>query len=200
MTPLTHKEPYLSSSAQQNGGTEPLAPCAEEEGDGCYIQVPNPAGGAMELSVVTATATTGEQGTKQDRARINSSEAKLLAKKRVIRMLVVIVVVFFVCWLPIYGANTWRAFDAEAAQRALAGTPISFIHLFSYTSACINPFIYCFMNKRFRKAFAATFSCCPRGACRTGPPRHRTHDEELTATGPSLSKFSYTTVSSVGPP
>nr|XP_060627324.1 gastrin/cholecystokinin type B receptor [Anolis sagrei ordinatus] len=195
------------ATAHQNGGTEPHVVVEVEEGDGCYVQgpLPGPAGPPpVELSVLTPAM--------PDRARVNSSEAKLLAKKRVIRMLVVIVAVFFACWLPIYGANTWRAFDAESAHRALAGTPISFIHLLSYASAGINPFVYCFMNKRFRKAFAATFTrcccCCgPRGPCpiATGALRRRRQrsgpgEEELTtATGPSLSKISYTTVSSAGP-
>ncbi|XP_053166402.1 gastrin/cholecystokinin type B receptor [Hemicordylus capensis] len=172
------------------GGAAPLA--LGEEGDGCYIQVPRPAGGAVELSVLTP-----EASARQEQARINSSDAKLLAKKRVIRMLVVIVAMFFVCWLPLYVANTWRAFDEAAALRALSGTPISFIHLLAYSSTCTNPLVYCFMNKRFRKAFAATFVCC-LAPCR----RRRPHppDDEATATGASLSKFSYTTVSSVGPP
>ncbi|XP_066475313.1 gastrin/cholecystokinin type B receptor [Tiliqua scincoides] len=176
------------TKAQQNGrGTEGRG--AGGEGDGCYIQVPR---GAVELSVLTPA----EDSARQEQSRINSSDAKLLAKRRVIRMLVVVVVMFFVCWLPLYVANTWRAFDAAAAHRALSGTPISFIHLLSYTSACVNPFVYCFMNKRFRKAFASTFACC-LACCRRHP---HPPDDEVTATGASLSKFSYTTVSSIGPP
>ncbi|XP_048351592.1 gastrin/cholecystokinin type B receptor [Sphaerodactylus townsendi] len=177
------------AKAQQNGGAQPLAAC--DDGDGCYIQVPRSAGGAVELSVLTS-----DDHAKEEQARVNRSQAKLQAKRRVIRMLIVIVVLFFVCWLPLYVANTWRAFDPRAAHRALSGAPISFIHLLSYTSTCVNPFIYCFMNKRFRKALAATCTGC------VAPCRHRPHplDDEVTATGASLSKFSYTTVSSIGPP
>ncbi|KAL8191471.1 UNVERIFIED_CONTAM: hypothetical protein K2H54_073837 [Gekko kuhli] len=175
--------------AQQNGGAQPLAAC--DESDGCYIPGPRSTGGAVELSVLTT-----EDHAKEDRARVSRSEGQLQAKRRVIRMLIVIVVLFFVCWLPLYVANTWRAFSREAAQRALSGTPISFIHLLSYTSACVNPFAYCFMNKRFRKALAATCARCG-GPCRHQP---RPPDDEVTATGASLSKFSYTTVSSIGPP
>ncbi|NXF42357.1 CCKAR protein, partial [Nyctibius bracteatus] len=132
------------AAAQRKGSGEPAPAC--DEGDGCYLQLSRP-GGALELRAL---------GAQQDRARINSSEAKLVAKRRVIRMLVVIVAMFFLCWLPIFAANTWRAFAPRAAQRALSGTPISFIHLLSYTSACANPLIYCFMNRRFRKAFLGT--------------------------------------------
>lgn len=120
-----------------------------------------------------------------------------MAKRRVIRMLVVIVAMFFLCWLPIFAANTWRAFAPRAAQRALSGTPISFIHLLSYTSACANPLIYCFMNRRFRKAFLATCAGCRRRACPRRPPAP---DDEAPNASASLSKFSYTTVSSLGPP
>ncbi|XP_054043704.1 gastrin/cholecystokinin type B receptor [Rissa tridactyla] len=173
------------AGAQRNGGGEPAPAC--DEGDGCYLQLSRP-GGALELRAL------GAAGAQQERARINSSEAKLVAKRRVIRMLVVIVAMFFLCWLPIFTANTWRAFAPRAAQRALSGTPISFIHLLSYTSACANPLIYCFMNRRFRKAFLATCAGCRR-ACPRRPP-----EEEVAAANTSLSKFSYTTVSSLGPP
>ncbi|XP_074012077.1 gastrin/cholecystokinin type B receptor [Numenius arquata] len=168
------------AGAHRDGGGDP--PC--DEGDGCYLQLSRP-GGAVELRAL---------GAQQERARINSSEAKLVAKRRVIRMLVVIVAMFFLCWLPIFTANTWRAFAPRAAQRALSGTPISFIHLLSYTSACANPLIYCFMNRRFRKAFLATCAGC-RWPCPRRPP-----EEEVATANASLSKFSYTTVSSIGPP
>ncbi|CAM5073451.1 unnamed protein product [Eretmochelys imbricata] len=134
-------------------------------------------------------------GRRRTAPRVNSSQAKLLAKKRVIRMLIVIVVMFFLCWLPVFSANTWRAFAPASAQRALSGTPISFIHLLSYTSACANPLIYCFMNRRFRTASAATLA-----RCRPRRPRRPPPDGEVHATGTSLSKTSYTTVSSLGPP
>ncbi|NWI54196.1 CCKAR protein, partial [Calyptomena viridis] len=174
------------AAAQRGAGGEPVTAC--DEGDGCYLQLSRP-GVALELRALGS-------GVEQDRARINSSGAQLAAKQRVIRMLVVIVAMFFLCWLPIFAANTWRAFAPRAAQRALSGTPIAFIHLLSYTSACANPLIYCFMNRRFRKAFGAT---CAGWGCRRACPRRPPEDEPPMASA-SLSKFSYTTVSSLGPP
>ncbi|XP_076120165.1 cholecystokinin receptor [Alosa pseudoharengus] len=178
------------------------ATTGNDNGDGCYIQVskrPN----AMEMSTLTAA----KGSTKAERPRSNTSEAKLLAKKRVIRMLVVIVALFFVCWMPLYAVNTWKAFDMHSAHRALSGAPISFIKLLSYTSACVNPVIYCFMNKRFRKALLTTFSCCCRPCCRrrvcrrggAGGGTGALGEEDGTAMGASMSKFTYTTVSSMGP-
>uniref|UniRef100_A0A8C5T7F4 Gastrin/cholecystokinin type B receptor n=1 Tax=Malurus cyaneus samueli TaxID=2593467 RepID=A0A8C5T7F4_9PASS len=176
----------LDIKREHGVGRDPAPAC--DEGDGCYLQLSRP-GAALELRALGAAV-------QQDRARINSSGAQLAAKRRVIRMLVVIVAMFFFCWLPIFAANTWRAFAPRAAQRALSGTPIAFIHLLSYTSACTNPLIYCFMNRRFRKAFGAT---CAGWRCCRACPRRPPEDEPPVASA-SLSKFSYTTVSSLGPP
>ncbi|CAB1328936.1 unnamed protein product [Coregonus sp. 'balchen'] len=182
-----------SSPGLKNGLTATGA-CSSDDGDGCYVQVAKRPR-SMEMSTLTSSTASAS---KLERPRSNTSEAKLLAKKRVIRMLVVIVALFFLCWLPLYCANTWKAFHPVSARRALSGAPISFIHLLSYTSACVNPIIYCFMNTRFRKALLATFACCCRQPC-----RHRRHglrdgEEDAMAMGVSMSKFSYTTVSTMG--
>uniref|UniRef100_A0A8C5PE10 Gastrin/cholecystokinin type B receptor n=1 Tax=Leptobrachium leishanense TaxID=445787 RepID=A0A8C5PE10_9ANUR len=186
-------EMYLNKEAKahKNGTATTVGGVAPncDEGDGCYIQV------SKRRNTVEMSALTPSGCTNMDRARINNSEAKLIAKKRVIRMLIVIVAMFFICWMPIFVANTWKAFDQASALKTLTGAPISFIHLLCYTSACVNPLIYCFMNKRFRKAFLGTFASCIK------PCRHiRDPEEDTTAHGASLSKFSYTTVSSLGPP
>ncbi|ELW61423.1 Cholecystokinin receptor type A [Tupaia chinensis] len=101
-----------------------------EDSDGCYLQRPR---GRLELQQLS-----GRPG----RIRSSSSAANLAAKKRVVRMLIVIVVLFFLCWMPIFSANAWRAYDPGSAERRLSGTPISFILLLSYSSACVNPIIY----------------------------------------------------------
>ena len=92
--------------------------------------------------------------------RHSNTEKSLAAKKRVIRMLFVVVVEFFVCWAPVYVMNTWAMLDEENARRLVSPTCMNFIHLLSYVSSCCNPITYCFMNKKFRHAFLAAFHCC----------------------------------------
>ncbi|XP_008399603.1 cholecystokinin receptor type A [Poecilia reticulata] len=163
-----------------------------DDEDGCYVCV-RPS--SMEMNPMSAST----QSMKIHRPRSNTSGANLEAKKRVIRMLVVIVVLFFLCWMPLYCVNTWRAFDNVTAERALSGTPIAFIHLLSYTSACVNPIIYCFMNMRFRKALLGTFSCCFAPCCQhCRRCRPRDNEEDGLAAGASMSRFSYTIVSTMG--
>ncbi|KAG8511238.1 Cholecystokinin receptor type A [Galemys pyrenaicus] len=153
-----------------------------EDSDGCYLQTSR-----RPRKVVLQQLSSSSS--RLQRVRSSSSAANLMAKKRVIRMLMVIVVLFFLCWMPIFSANAWRAYDTASAERRLSGTPISFILLLSYTSSCVNPIIYCFMNKRFRLGFMATFPCCPN----PGPPGARGEageEEEGRTTGASLSRRS----------
>ncbi|XP_032129527.1 cholecystokinin receptor type A [Sapajus apella] len=164
-----------------------------EDSDGCYLQKSRPSR-KLELRQLSTSSSS-----RASRIRSSSSAANLMAKKRVIRMLIVIVVLFFLCWMPIFSANAWRAYDTISAERRLSGTPISFILLLSYTSSCINPIIYCFMNKRFRLGFMATFPCCPN----PGPPGARGEvgeEEEGRTIGASLSRFSYSHMSASAPP
>ncbi|KAI4885014.1 hypothetical protein NFI96_013418 [Prochilodus magdalenae] len=130
------------------------------DSDGCYLQPSKKKRSEPQEQHQALTVTTSNPKTKLSRVCSNSPTANLMAKKRVIRMLLVIVVLFFLCWMPVFAVNAWRAFDKRMADRLLSGAPISFIHLLSYTSACVNPIIYCFMNKRFRQGMLATFTCC----------------------------------------
>lgn len=201
--PLTHF--HVHSTALKNGvNTTVTTSNNDTYYDGCYIQIPKKPP-SMELSTLTTpTPAPPKPKVSAEHPRSNTSEAKLLAKKHVIRMLIVTAILFFLCWMPLYTANTWKAFHISSAHRLLSGAPISFIHLLSYTSACVNPVIYCFMNTRFRKALLTTFAHSRPPCCRRRRGRRNGGDDEMTVTGTmgplsmSMSKISYTTVSTAG--
>ncbi|XP_026543498.1 cholecystokinin receptor type A [Notechis scutatus] len=168
-----------------------------EDGDGCYLKKNKKQQQQLPLRQLSSLSSFSNSQ-KIGRPRSSSSSANLMAKKLVIRMLIVIVILFFICWTPIFSVNTWRAFDSISAQLLLSGAPISFIHLLSYTSACVNPIVYCFMNKRFRLGFLATFTCCtkprlPAARAEVG------EDEEGKTTRASLSRYSYTHMNMAAP-
>lgn len=94
--------------------------------------------------------------------RSNNHGKNLLAKKRVIRMLFVVVVEFFICWTPLFVINTWVLFDPGPIYSGLGLKGISFFQLLAYVSVCCNPITYCFMNKKFRHGFLQTFGCVKR--------------------------------------
>ncbi|XP_013930092.1 PREDICTED: cholecystokinin receptor type A-like [Thamnophis sirtalis] len=137
-----------------------------DDGDGCYLKKKKKKHQHQHQQQTPlrqpSALSSSSNSQRVERPRSSSSSVSLMAKKLVIRMLIVIVILFFICWTPIFSVNTWRAFDPTSAQLLLSGAPISFIHLLSYTSACVNPIVYCFMNKRFRLGFLATFTCCAK--------------------------------------
>ena len=94
--------------------------------------------------------------------RQSNSEKSRAAKKRVIKMLFMIVVEFFVFWTPNYVIGTWIVFDYPSATGNISPMVKSLFHLLSYVSACCNPITYCFMNKNFRQGFLAAFRCVRR--------------------------------------
>ncbi|CRK96565.1 CLUMA_CG010021, isoform A [Clunio marinus] len=91
--------------------------------------------------------------------RRSNAEKSLLNKKRVIKMLFVVVLEFFICWTPLYVINTITLFDHKIIYQNLGYTAISFFQLLAYSSSCCNPITYCFMNIGFRKAFLNLFRC-----------------------------------------
>ncbi|KAF6024477.1 hypothetical protein EB796_017205 [Bugula neritina] len=93
------------------------------------------------------------------RSHVSASNVK--SKRRVIRMLFVIVMEFFICWTPLYLVYLWIVLDRESATKHLPspGILLSMFRLLAYTSSCCNPITYCFMSKKFRAAFLTAFRC-----------------------------------------
>ncbi|XP_071803626.1 G-protein coupled receptor 54-like [Asterias amurensis] len=88
----------------------------------------------------------------------------LLQKRRMTRMVLVVVCLFFVCWLPTHVFNCWERYsthdfpyysDAVYYARILAVT-------LAYSNSCLNPFVYAFMGNNFRTSFKKAFPFCFR--------------------------------------
>jgi len=80
---------------------------------------------------------------------------------QVIKMLIVVVAIFVLCWAPILIINVLTAFiiipilnygNMKAIKTAF--------HLFSYANSCVNPIIYGFMSRSFRASFKAALVRC----------------------------------------
>uniref|UniRef100_A0A8B9XHP5 Uncharacterized protein n=1 Tax=Bos mutus grunniens TaxID=30521 RepID=A0A8B9XHP5_BOSMU len=166
----------LPGPAQANGRCRSETRLAGEDGDGCYVQLPR-SRPALEMSALTAPTPGPGSGTRP-------AQAKLLAKKRVVRMLLVIVV-----------ANTWRARRPRRTS-CTSGAPISFIHLLSYACLC-QPLVYCFMHRRFARPALTPAPAAVLGLQGLAPDLCRTRT--LPPSIASLSRLSYTTISTLGP-
>ncbi|KZC14062.1 PREDICTED: gonadotropin-releasing hormone II receptor-like [Dufourea novaeangliae] len=88
---------------------------------------------------------------KSERDKIRRSSMGFLtrAKIRTLKMTVIIVAVFFVCWTPYYVMSLWYWIDRQSAytvdQRIQKG-----LFLFACTNSCMNPIVYGIFNIRDR--------------------------------------------------
>ncbi len=79
-------------------------------------------------------------------------------RRQIVKILMMIVGIFFVCWAPVTINNLLMAF--ELVERLNVGIHwylrIVF-HLLAYVNSCVNPIVYGFMSKKFREAFKKLF-------------------------------------------
>ncbi|KFM72331.1 Cholecystokinin receptor, partial [Stegodyphus mimosarum] len=119
---------------------------------------PSSSNGLMDRKDYSSKSTSVRPRTNKTTLR-SSYEKNQAAKTRVVRMLFVVVIEFFVCWTPLYVVNTWALFDAKTVYSSLGYVGISVIHLLAYISSCCNPLTYCFMHKKYRQGFLAVIGC-----------------------------------------
>ncbi|XP_063954031.1 allatostatin-A receptor-like [Lytechinus pictus] len=86
----------------------------------------------------------------------------LKARTRVLKMMLIVIVVFIICWAPSQIAYFCAKMGFGTARNYL-GSPVqgvqrSFINL-AYFNSCVNPFIYTARNPGFRKALKCIFIC-----------------------------------------
>lgn len=87
-----------------------------------------------------------------------------ISKKRVIRMLVLIVTVFALCWLPVHIKNL--LFAARISGASISDLPQIVDLLTSWlaqASSAINPWLYIGLSTKIRRAFLHLLDSRPRG-------------------------------------
>uniref|UniRef100_A0A2K6GAY2 Neuromedin-K receptor n=1 Tax=Propithecus coquereli TaxID=379532 RepID=A0A2K6GAY2_PROCO len=86
---------------------------------------------------------------------------QLKAKRKVVKMMIVVVMTFAICWLPYH---TYFILTA-IYQQLNRWKYIQQVYLASFwlamSSTMYNPIIYCCLNKRFRAGFKRAFRWCP---------------------------------------
>uniref|UniRef100_A0A3B3UDW8 Neuromedin-K receptor n=1 Tax=Poecilia latipinna TaxID=48699 RepID=A0A3B3UDW8_9TELE len=87
--------------------------------------------------------------------------AQLRAKRKVVKMMIIVVVTFALCWLPYHLYFIATGLD----KRLIKWKYIQQIYLsvlwLAMSSTMYNPIIYCCLNSRFRAGFKQVFRCCP---------------------------------------
>ncbi|XP_045484639.1 neuropeptides capa receptor-like [Pieris rapae] len=92
--------------------------------------------------------------------QIHGETRQAKSRKAIIRMLVAVVIAFFVCWCPFHIQRLFYIYGNNLAQFHVINE-----HLFNvagalyYVSATVNPILYNVMSARYRLAFKETLFC-----------------------------------------
>ncbi|TEA36906.1 hypothetical protein DBR06_SOUSAS210020 [Sousa chinensis] len=114
------------------------------------------------------------------RARAFLAEVKQMrARRKTAKMLMVVLLVFALCYLPISVLNVLKS-DREAVYACF-----TFSHWLVYANSAANPIIYNFLSGKFREQFKAAFSCClpglgPCGSLKAPSPRSSASHKSLS--------------------
>ncbi|XP_011871716.1 PREDICTED: tachykinin-like peptides receptor 99D isoform X2 [Vollenhovia emeryi] len=83
------------------------------------------------------------------------------SKRRVVKMMIVVVVIFAVCWLPFHMYFIVTSYLPEITNEPYIQEVFLGIYWLAMSNSMYNPIIYCWMNTRFRRGFAQFFFWCP---------------------------------------
>uniref|UniRef100_A0A8C9G5L0 Substance-K receptor n=1 Tax=Pavo cristatus TaxID=9049 RepID=A0A8C9G5L0_PAVCR len=100
------------------------------------------------------------------------------AKKKFVKTMVVVVIIFAVCWLPYHIYFILGSFKEDIYQQKYIQQVYLTIFLLAMSSTMYNPIIYCCLNQRFRSGFKLAFRWCPYIKA--------TEKDKLKLTAPSL--------------
>ncbi|XP_054724244.1 allatostatin-A receptor-like [Uloborus diversus] len=107
------------------------------------------------------------------------SAESLRSKKRVTRMVVIVVVIFAVCWCPIQIVLVLKSVHAYSLTTGKIILQIT-SHILAYMNSCVNPILYAFLSDNFRKAFRKVVACRPKRGSLPGKCNQENRTERET--------------------
>jgi len=107
----------------------------------------------------------------------HASAESIRNKKRVVKMVLIVIIIFAFWWLPIQVILVLRSLKMYPIN--VTSITIQIISLlFAYSNSCVNPILYAFLSEPFRRGFCAVVNCI-RPA---GPHGFNGHNENGAAT------------------
>lgn len=83
------------------------------------------------------------------------------ARMRTLKMSIVIVICFIVCWTPYYLLGLWYWFFPDDLEGKVSHSLTHILFIFGLFNACLDPIIYGLFTIRFRKGLRG---CCSKSA------------------------------------
>ncbi|XP_064605991.1 orexin receptor type 2-like [Liolophura sinensis] len=123
-------------------------------------------------------------------------DQKIQSRRRAAKMLIAVVVCFFVCYFPVHLLNILRyTQQLHSLSPTLTRVLALGSHFLCYFNSALNPVIYNFMSGKFRKEFRDACSCC---LSRGRPPKSPCESYRYSysnANNTRTEQFSLTTMS-----
>ncbi|XP_037084403.1 tachykinin-like peptides receptor 86C [Pollicipes pollicipes] len=86
--------------------------------------------------------------------------ASVRSKRKIVRMFIIVVTTFAVCWLPYQAYFVYVYHDSSLARADFVQHLFLAFYWLAMSYAMVNPLIYFWMNKRFRAYLRQLFRCC----------------------------------------
>lgn len=95
----------------------------------------------------------------------SSAVRSIQMRNQVVRMLIINGVIFFICLAPYQCSSFAMMITAASENYLLSGDQVEKVmwtgRILSYINSAINPFVFTFVNPRYRHAFFEAFALCP---------------------------------------
>ncbi|XP_023682219.2 tachykinin receptor 1b [Paramormyrops kingsleyae] len=88
-------------------------------------------------------------------------QEQLTAKRKVVKMMIIVVCTFATCWLPYHIYFLLHEFFPHLFEELFIQQVYLGVMWLAMSSTMYNPIIYCFLNDRFRAGFKRVFCWCP---------------------------------------
>ncbi|KAL7855559.1 hypothetical protein AOLI_G00191630 [Acnodon oligacanthus] len=86
---------------------------------------------------------------------------QLRAKRKVVKMMIIVVVTFAICWLPYHVYFLVTGLNKQLVKKKSIQQVYLSVMWLAMSSTMYNPIIYCCLNSRFRAGFKRAFRWCP---------------------------------------
>lgn len=97
------------------------------------------------------------------------------AKRKSIKLLITVVVIFALCWMPLNLYHILTDFHPDATVFRYDSTVFFVFHWIAISSTCYNPFVYCWMNESFRKEVNSCVDVCFKSCYSSSSRRRNRH-------------------------
>ncbi|ESO82158.1 hypothetical protein LOTGIDRAFT_92844, partial [Lottia gigantea] len=100
-------------------------------------------------------------GARAPGCNMNTEDVRTRNKKKVVKMMIIVVCSFVLCWLPLQVYNLLNVLYPAINLYHYINIIWLSSNWFAMSNSCYNPFIYGLCNEKFKREFRILFSMCP---------------------------------------